>query len=137
MTLPRPTLPRPTSPRPAAAQVPAAAPVVAKSARQSAFVTGLIEYVATDEQSKLQHGLAPSQDDEHALPEFLLDESLITPMPEPEAEEPPWDEPFATGVAPSELVMREYAPLPRPHGRPTPQPPADLPYGQRPPRPAT
>lgn len=143
--LPRPTLPRPTLSRPlprpttksSAPQVPAAPPVVSKPAQPSAFVTQLIEYAGTPEQTILPHGLSPETDwNDNELPDFLMDEDYVPapvePDPPPEA---PWDEPFATGTAPSELAMREYEHQQRSHGRPAHQPPTDLPYGQRPPRP--
>ena len=143
--LPRPSLPRPTLSRPlprpsisaSAAQVPAVTPAARKPAQPSAFVTGLIEYVADPSETILPHGLRPDTDwNDNELPAFLTDENYVPPTPEPDLEpEAPWDEPFANGVAPSELAMREYEHQQRSHGRPAHQPPTDLPYGQRPPRP--
>lgn len=118
----------------AATQVPAATRTTTKPAQPSAFVTGLIEYVAKPEQTVLPHGLSPDTDLENELPAFLLDESCVPTPPEPDPPpEPRWDNPYGAGIAPSELAMREYRH--RSHGAPAHQPPTDLPHGQRPPRP--
>lgn len=52
------------------------------------------------------------------LPDFLFDDEVIEmePVPAPDS----WSEPFASGLAPSDRVMK--------HGRPTPAPIDNLPH---------